>query len=415
MTLVELDDGSYVASRVRQGGAAALAGMTRGAIVTAWEGQAVGDALAGADIRWEGQPPATCSGRRLAQLRRLVRAPVGAAVAVEFSNPGVPAATRILTAIDDTLATWNQTRFTIFGTDGFPLFTPADLFDPLRYEILPSGYGYIRSAILVEVDGNGNISGTYDNTVAELLQAIDAFNAAQVRGIIVDVRDNPGGFDDLAAIFGSMFYDHTEVYEHASFYDDDAGSFVVLPSFTLQLEPQASYFGGPVVCLVNAGTASSAEGIAMAIQLDSDSALAGGVEPDRLVPLDPTAVEAWIGEGVDIALAYAEFLLDQTPSVVSPPGTPGARARLLGGYPNPFNPNTTIRFVAPVAGLTTLSIRDVRGRLVRTLFERTASAGLNEVCWDGHDEQGQLVSTGTYLCELVFGNQHATAKLTLMK
>ena len=109
LTLIELDSGDLVANRVRPGSSADLAGMERGAMVLDWDGQVMETAIAEADFLWEGQPPATQSGRRLAQLRRLVRAPVGAVVPVTYANLGFPAVTHGLTAVDDTLATWEQT------------------------------------------------------------------------------------------------------------------------------------------------------------------------------------------------------------------------------------------------------------------------------------------------------------------
>ena len=93
--------------------------------------------------------------------------------------------------------------------------------------ILPAAHG-----IHHDLGQHGNITGSFDNIMAELTAAIDAFNAAQVPGIIVDLRGNPGGFDSLASFFGGLFYDHVEVYEHASFYDDDAGEFAVLPELS---------------------------------------------------------------------------------------------------------------------------------------------------------------------------------------
>jgi carboxyl-terminal processing protease len=232
---------------------------------------------------------------------------------------------------------------------------------PVTYEILPSGVGYLRCSILAELDASGNVTGSMDSLVASLHDAVAAFDAAPVSGVVVDIRDNPGGFDALAAFFGGLFYDHTELYEQASFYDDAAGQFEVLPQLTLYLEPQGSYFGGPVVCLVNAGTASSAEGVAMAIQrlpqghvmgfygthgsfglvagesalpaglgiqfplgrsldsnsviqVDSDRTLTGGVVPDLRIPLTVETVQRKFAGAVDVELEEAQaFLTSQTP------------------------------------------------------------------------------------------------------
>jgi carboxyl-terminal processing protease len=164
------------------------------------------------------------------------------------------------------METWNLTNYTKFSTNGSVNLTLDDVFNPVQYIILDSGYGYLKNRILVEFDSQGNLLPTYNKIYNSFKEAIDLFNTAKVPGVIIDVRDNPGGFDRLAALFGSFFYDHTELYEHASFYNPQSGQFEVIGSFTIYLESQSSYYGGPVICLVNPGTASSAEGVAMAIQ-----------------------------------------------------------------------------------------------------------------------------------------------------
>jgi carboxyl-terminal processing protease len=361
LTLVELSDGGIAVNRVLDGGPAAAAGIEIGAIIDSWDGQPVESALIGSDIVWEGNPPATSEGVRLAQLRRLVRAPVGTTVGLSCTNPGQTPATIALTAVDDSLRSWELSRFTVFDTNGSPALTPEQFLDPVTYEVLPDGIGYLRSSILVEFDEYGNITGNYAGIVDSIRSAVDTFNARAVKGVVVDIRDNPGGYDQLAAIFGGFFYDHTEVYEHASFYDTTANQFEILPLFTLHLEPQSSHFSGPVVCLVNAGTASSAEGVAMAIQrvplgnvmgiyathgsfglvsgetplpaglgvqftlgrsldenfdiqIDSDHAMAGGVAPDIRIPLTVPIVQSKFGSGVDVELDRAiSYLVSLTP------------------------------------------------------------------------------------------------------
>ncbi len=65
-------------------------------------------------------------------------------------------------------------------------------------------------------------------------------------------------------------------------------------------------------------------------------------------------------------------------------------------YPNPFNPQTTIRFSVPEASVVKLVVYDVLGREVRVLVDGTREAGTHEVVF----EAGNLPS-GTYLVRLV--------------
>ncbi len=86
-------------------------------------------------------------------------------------------------------------------------------------------------------------------------------------------------------------------------------------------------------------------------------------------------------------------------------------------YPNPFNPSTTIKFSIPVQAPVTVSIYDVYGRTVRTLVSnRVYSAnGVHTLEWDGRDDYGNKVASGTYFYKLQTGTFTTTRKMTLAK
>lgn len=88
---------------------------------------------------------------------------------------------------------------------------------------------------------------------------------------------------------------------------------------------------------------------------------------------------------------------------------------LHANRPNPFNPATTIAFTLPRAMDARIEIFDVAGHLVTTLQARGATAGHNELQWDGTNANGEPVSSGTYLYRLKVGNQVLTRKMTLLK
>lgn len=83
---------------------------------------------------------------------------------------------------------------------------------------------------------------------------------------------------------------------------------------------------------------------------------------------------------------------------------------LYQNFPNPFNPVTTIRFEVPKTEKVELSIYDILGRKVRTLFDKTAPAGVVAV-----DFNGNGLASGVYLYRIVAGDFVATRKLILMK
>ncbi len=74
--------------------------------------------------------------------------------------------------------------------------------------------------------------------------------------------------------------------------------------------------------------------------------------------------------------------------------------RLFHNYPNPFNPSTTIPYQLARTGKVELSIYDIHGRLVHTIINKTQSAGIYRVSWDGSNSQGIKVSSGIYFYRL---------------
>jgi hypothetical protein len=90
--------------------------------------------------------------------------------------------------------------------------------------------------------------------------------------------------------------------------------------------------------------------------------------------------------------------------------------RLDQNYPNPFNPSTTIQFFLPVRDKISLKIYDVLGREVRTLISgELRDKGTSHVVWDGKNNSGHQVGSGTYFYTLHFGNYEKTNKMTLLK
>ena len=87
-------------------------------------------------------------------------------------------------------------------------------------------------------------------------------------------------------------------------------------------------------------------------------------------------------------------------------------------YPNPFNATTVIDFNLIQAQSVTLDIYDIKGRLVRRLWDGPLSAGAHHVRWDGFDERGVSVATGIYLgwlrsAERDSGSENAAAALSI--
>ncbi|MCB1184235.1 Omp28-related outer membrane protein [bacterium] len=94
---------------------------------------------------------------------------------------------------------------------------------------------------------------------------------------------------------------------------------------------------------------------------------------------------------------------------------PGALT-VRDNVPNPFNPRTLIRYrVADGGAPVALRIYDLQGRLVRTLVDRPRTAGEHGVVWDGRDDGGRALPSGTYFCRVAQGGATANLKMTLVK
>jgi hypothetical protein len=83
--------------------------------------------------------------------------------------------------------------------------------------------------------------------------------------------------------------------------------------------------------------------------------------------------------------------------------------------PNPFNPLTTISFTLARRGDTTLSVYDVNGQLVKTLFDGILGEGSHQYLWDGKNTDGKGVSSGVYFYRLASGKQTQTKRMVLLK
>jgi flagellar hook assembly protein FlgD len=83
--------------------------------------------------------------------------------------------------------------------------------------------------------------------------------------------------------------------------------------------------------------------------------------------------------------------------------------------PNPFNPSTRIAFTLPAAERAIVRIYDVRGARVATLLDSRLGAGRHEVDWDGVDEAGARVASGTYFLSLAAGKRTISRKMVLVK
>ena len=337
IVLIGLDDGKIIVSVLSENGPAAQAGIEVGAEILEWNGQPIGTALDHVPLLWANGGLATNETRTFYRYLYIGRAPVGAESTIRFINPLSPdhntplpgAVTTQLRAVDDDYRTIDL--FYSF----FRLDPPETL---VEYRILPDGYGYVK--IVAETE----------DTKMQFEEALRFFVSNQAPGIIVDIRDNGGGYDQIAADILGNFYNERTHYEHIYQRNPNTGLFENYG--TIEIVPRTPYFGGPVIAMVGPCCVSTGEGIAKyiqqlnqgevvgfhasngsfgmsggeinmllgltvrytdghsrdgnhIIQIDGDADGIGGVIPDIRVPLNMDTLHAMVVENRDIELEFA--------------------------------------------------------------------------------------------------------------
>ena len=93
-----------------------------------------------------------------------------------------------------------------------------------------------------------------------------------------------------------------------------------------------------------------------------------------------------------------------------------AATGVVSVHPNPFNPATTIELRVAQAGPVNVEIHDLRGRLVRTLFTGVMESGTRQLGWDGRDDAGRGLASGTYRVTMTTPGAPTSARsLTLIR
>ncbi|RKY61154.1 MAG: hypothetical protein DRP96_04020 [Candidatus Neomarinimicrobiota bacterium] len=88
---------------------------------------------------------------------------------------------------------------------------------------------------------------------------------------------------------------------------------------------------------------------------------------------------------------------------------------LLSNYPNPFNPETNIRFSVPEISRVNISIYNMLGQKVRTLVDNVMIPGYHTVTWDACNDMGDPVATGVYIYVMTSKDQRFTNKMMLIR
>lgn len=132
----------------------------------------------------------------------------------------------------------------------------------------------------------------------------------------------------------------------------------------------------------------------------------------------PLAIEGRLQEVMDW-FGYPEIACSDrvgTIGIVKDPAPRKHITNLLNASPNPLGRSTTARIAFTLAepSRVSLTVFDLQGRRVATLFEGDAAEGITEAFWDGTDESGRRVASGVYFYRFRTKQREFTRKLVVI-
>jgi poly-gamma-glutamate synthesis protein (capsule biosynthesis protein) len=88
----------------------------------------------------------------------------------------------------------------------------------------------------------------------------------------------------------------------------------------------------------------------------------------------------------------------------------------VGNYPNPFNPTTTIEFsLSNPSSELNVSVYNIRGQKVKTIFKDRAEIGKHSIIWDGTDKHNRSCATGVYFYKISTSGESYSGKMLMLK
>ena len=108
--------------------------------------------------------------------------------------------------------------------------------------------------------------------------------------------------------------------------------------------------------------------------------------------------------------AVDHFILDLDMTNLLP-----SEVSLSANYPNPFNPSTKINFSINKPGIVSVTIFDILGKEIRTLFNGYCQSGSKIISWDGKDFSGKNMGAGMYIYQLETKDVRISKKMVLIK
>lgn len=88
---------------------------------------------------------------------------------------------------------------------------------------------------------------------------------------------------------------------------------------------------------------------------------------------------------------------------------------LYSNFPNPFNPNTNIKFELPERSKIKIKVYNSTGEEIITLLDQSLERGEHIIVWNGINKNNNSVPSGVYFISMEAGRFHKTIKSVLIK
>lgn len=144
-----------------------------------------------------------------------------------------------------------------------------------------------------------------------------------------------------------------------------------------------------------------------------------GMALRRTVSLEAPGPYYWGVQAVDRDERGGQFGFssgDPVSIALEPPDSaPTLRTGIGATYPNPFNPRVVIEYSVDRLQHIELAVFDLSGRRVRVLYSGPREAAEYRAIWDGSDQNGGVVASGTYFVRLAADERLQARKVMLVR
>ena len=102
-------------------------------------------------------------------------------------------------------------------------------------------------------------------------------------------------------------------------------------------------------------------------------------------------------------------------TAIAGPAVEPTEFELFANYPNPFNPETVIKYELARGAEVRLEIYNLVGQKIATLVNEKLESGVHSITWNGRDALGSPVASGVYFYRLKTSSFVASKKMLLLR